>query len=61
LADGFPWLYGFPCSAVNRQRVLEDTFARFRRIKPQTLLYRDLNVTFDEEEGVDAGGLTREW
>mmetsp|Transcript_73195 Transcript_73195/g.147309 ORF Transcript_73195/g.147309 Transcript_73195/m.147309 type:complete len:349 (+) Transcript_73195:766-1812(+) len=39
---------------------MEDSFAQMRWKRPDELKGR-LHVTFDGEEGIDAGGLTREW
>ena len=46
---------------VDRERVLECSFEAIHNTSPRVLLTRRLNIVFDEEEGVDAGGLTREW
>jgi E3 ubiquitin-protein ligase HUWE1 len=49
---------------VNREHVLEDSFHSFRGLNKDQLRQK-LSVTFRsgglEEEGMDAGGLTREW
>ncbi|KAK7053298.1 E3 ubiquitin-protein ligase tom1 [Paramarasmius palmivorus] len=46
---------------VRRARVFEDSFQQFQRRTGDQIKYGKLNIRFYEEEGVDAGGLTREW
>jgi len=46
---------------VDRERVLECSFEAIHNASAKVLLTRRLNIVFDDEEGVDAGGLTREW
>ena len=45
---------------VRRNQVFEDTFQQLRSKSAEELRGR-LQITFYDEEGVDAGGLTREW
>lgn len=45
---------------VNRKRVLDDTFRQLRNCQADEMRRR-ISVTFTGEEGMDAGGLTREW
>jgi hypothetical protein len=45
---------------VRRDNVFEDSFHQLRSRSPEEMKGR-LVVTFFEEEGIDAGGLTREW
>ncbi|KAJ1494815.1 hypothetical protein T484DRAFT_1608770, partial [Baffinella frigidus] len=45
---------------VRREYVFEDSFHQINLRKPDELKGK-LTVTFQGEEGVDAGGLTREW
>jgi hypothetical protein len=45
---------------VRRQYVFEDSFQQLR-YKTTDEMRRRLNVVFEGEEGLDAGGLTREW
>lgn len=45
---------------VRRAQVFEDSFNQLRLANPEQLRSK-LHVTFAGEEGVDAGGLTREW
>ena len=45
---------------VNRSTIIQDTFELFSKYKPKDLL-RDFYVSFEQEYGIDAGGLTREW
>lgn len=46
--------------SVRRAYVLEDSFNQLR-MRPSQDLKGRLNVQFQGEEGIDAGGLTREW
>ncbi|XP_039055109.1 E3 ubiquitin-protein ligase UPL1-like [Hibiscus syriacus] len=46
--------------SVRRAYVLEDSYNQLR-IRPTQDLKGRLNVQFQGEEGIDAGGLTREW
>ena len=46
--------------SVRRENCMEDSFEQLRFKKPDELRGR-LHVTFSGEEGIDAGGLTREW
>lgn len=46
---------------VRRARVFEDSFQHLQRKTGDQIKYGKLSVRFYEEEGVDAGGLTREW
>jgi E3 ubiquitin-protein ligase HUWE1 len=46
---------------VRRQRVFEDSFQQFQRRTGEQIKYGKLAIRFYDEEGVDAGGLTREW
>lgn len=46
---------------VRRAKVFEDSFQAITRVKDRDLKYGKLNVRFTGEEGVDAGGVTREW
>lgn len=45
---------------VNRSNVLLCSFNQLRKLKPNEWL-RKLSVKFENEAGVDAGGLTNEW
>lgn len=45
---------------VDRSNVLLCSFNQLRKLKPNEWL-RNLNVKFENEAGVDAGGLTNEW
>ena len=45
---------------VSRQNVFQDSFQQLR-FKSTTEMRRRLAITFRGEEGLDAGGLTREW
>jgi E3 ubiquitin-protein ligase HUWE1 len=52
-----------PTIAINvrRAKVFEDSFQSITRLKDKDLKYGKMNVRFSGEEGVDAGGVTREW
>lgn len=47
--------------SVRRQYVFADSFHYFARHSGQQIKHGKLNVRFYNEEGVDAGGVTREW
>lgn len=46
---------------VRRQRLFEDSFQYLQRKTGDQIKYGKLSVRFYDEEGVDAGGVTREW
>ena len=46
---------------VKRDRVFEDSFSKFQRWSPEQIKYGKLSCRFWDEEGVDAGGVAREW
>ena len=46
---------------VNRDTILEDTAAVIQELTPFDLITRELNIEFVDEDGIDEGGLTREW
>ncbi|KAG6837741.1 hypothetical protein H0H93_003543, partial [Arthromyces matolae] len=46
---------------VRRPRVFEDSFQYLQRKSGEQIKYGKLSVRFYDEEGVDAGGVTREW
>ncbi|GJJ06087.1 hypothetical protein Clacol_000276 [Clathrus columnatus] len=46
---------------VRRPRVFEDSFQYLQRKSGEQIKHGKLSVRFYEEEGVDAGGVTREW
>lgn len=46
---------------VRRARVFEDSFHAFQHKTGDQIKYGKLSVRFYAEEGVDAGGVTREW
>ncbi|KZV95100.1 hypothetical protein EXIGLDRAFT_644511 [Exidia glandulosa HHB12029] len=46
---------------VRRARVFEDSFQYLQRRTGEQIKYGKLSVRFYDEEGVDAGGVTREW
>ena len=45
---------------IRRTEVFMDSFSQLKVRKPEEM-HRKLRVQFAGEEGVDAGGLTREW
>ncbi|CAG8441327.1 3125_t:CDS:10 [Ambispora gerdemannii] len=53
--------YGTLQLNVRRQFVFEDSFQYLQRRSGDEIKYGKLSVRFYEEEGVDAGGVTREW
>ncbi|RIA89170.1 hypothetical protein C1645_825193 [Glomus cerebriforme] len=53
--------YGTLQLSVRRQYVFEDSFQNLQRRTGDEIKYGKLSVRFYEEEGVDAGGVTREW
>lgn len=53
--------YGTLQLNVRRQRVFEDSFQHLQRKTGDQIKYGKLSVRFYDEEGVDAGGVTREW
>jgi E3 ubiquitin-protein ligase HUWE1 len=52
--------YGTLRLHVRREHVFEDSFYQLRMRTPEEMRAK-LNVVFTGEEGVDAGGVTREW
>jgi len=46
---------------INRGRVWEDTVKAFLGVSPHELQQKQLFIEFDNEPGIDWGGLTREW
>lgn len=53
--------YGTLQVDVRRDFVFEDSFTKFRRWSPEQIKYGKLSCRFRDEEGVDAGGVAREW
>ena len=53
--------YGSLQVNVRRAHVFEDSFHKLQGRSAEEIRYGKLNVKFYEEEGVDAGGVTREW
>lgn len=53
--------YGTLQLNVRRARVFEDSFQYLQRKTGEQIKYGKLSVRFYDEEGVDAGGVTREW
>ena len=46
---------------VERERIIECSYDALQHVKPRHLLRGKLDVMFENEDGVDGGGLTREW
>jgi E3 ubiquitin-protein ligase HUWE1 len=46
---------------IRRDRVFEDSLAFFEKLRTGDEVRRKLAINFQGEEGMDAGGLTREW
>jgi hypothetical protein len=46
---------------VERERLIECSFEAFQEISVRQLVKGKLDIMFEDEEGVDGGGLTREW
>jgi E3 ubiquitin-protein ligase HUWE1 len=46
---------------VRRAHVFEDTYQKLQGLSGKEIKYGKLNVQFHNEEGVDAGGVAREW
>eukprot|EP01087_Luapelamoeba_hula_P018001 TRINITY_DN5737_c0_g1_i6.p1 TRINITY_DN5737_c0_g1~~TRINITY_DN5737_c0_g1_i6.p1 ORF type:complete len:3934 (-),score=815.66 TRINITY_DN5737_c0_g1_i6:63-11864(-) len=53
-------MYGSNRLRIRRSKVMEDSFAQLRSASAQQLRAR-LHIQFDGEEGIDAGGVTRDW
>ncbi|KAF8629680.1 hypothetical protein AX17_005616 [Amanita inopinata Kibby_2008] len=53
--------YGTIQLNVRRARVFEDSFQHLQRKTGDQIKFGKLSVRFYQEEGVDAGGVTREW
>lgn len=45
---------------LTRVTMLEDTFAHFQRLSKQELVAKP-KITFENEPGIDSGGLTKDW
>lgn len=45
---------------MRREHVFEDSFHQLRMRTPEEMRYK-LSVSFAGEEGIDAGGVSREW
>jgi E3 ubiquitin-protein ligase HUWE1 len=46
---------------VRRDNIFHDSYRSLYYKKPEEIKYGKLNIKFQDEEGVDAGGVTREW
>lgn len=45
---------------INRSNIFADSYESFKDLTSEDL-QRRLIISFDQEEGIDAGGLTKEW
>ena len=54
------WEYGHVKVRVNRESILYDSLRHFQKIKKEDM-HKIFRFQFQHEEGIDAGGLTREW
>jgi E3 ubiquitin-protein ligase HUWE1 len=46
---------------VRRESIFHDSYRSLYYKKPEEIKFGKLNIKFQDEEGVDAGGVTREW
>lgn len=46
---------------IRREHIFEDSYRALLNKSGDTLKYGKLNIKFSGEEGIDAGGVTREW
>ncbi|KAK5112118.1 hypothetical protein LTR62_004461 [Meristemomyces frigidus] len=46
---------------VRREQVFLDSFKNLNHKRPEEIKYGKLNIRFHGEEGIDAGGVSREW
>lgn len=53
--------YGTLQINVRRERVFEDSYRQLLHHSGDEIKYGKLSIRFYDEEGVDAGGVTREW
>jgi hypothetical protein len=58
--DGVRSTYGSLRLTVRRDNIFADSFFQLR-VKTAEEMRLKLNITFQGEEGIDAGGVTREW
>jgi len=54
------WEYGHVKVRVNRENILYDSLTNFQRAKKEDM-HKIFRFQFQGEEGIDAGGLAREW
>jgi hypothetical protein len=55
-----PWRNGHVKIRVNRDNLLHESFTNFQRAKKEDM-HKIFRFQFQNEEGIDAGGLAREW
>lgn len=53
--------YGTVSISVRREHVFPDSYVAVQRYSADAFKYGKLSVRYSGEEGVDAGGVTREW
>ena len=46
---------------IERERIIESSYNALQHVSPRRLLRGNFDIIFENEEGVDGGGLTREW
>jgi hypothetical protein len=46
---------------IERERIIESSYNALQHVSPKRLLRGNFDIIFENEEGVDGGGLTREW
>ncbi|EQB60094.1 ubiquitin-protein ligase [Vairimorpha apis BRL 01] len=46
---------------INRNTIVYDSINQMRNISIDKFKYQELQIEFENEQGIDAGGLTREW
>ena len=55
-----PWENGHVLLAIERENLLQQSFEQFLNLEEQHL-HKYLRVSFQDEPGLDAGGIEREW
>ena len=46
---------------INREQIWDSTLKGLLNYSPAELIKGEININFENEEGIDAGGLKREW
>jgi E3 ubiquitin ligase SMURF1/2 len=55
-----PWENGHVLLAIEREHLLQQSFEQFLNLEEQHL-HKYLRISFQDEPGLDAGGIEREW